>query len=75
VEIFCIAKRQFGSNRRETAAHKSDGSVAIPGWQMSKPQTRWPTVFVLILAGVVAALQIGKAAIPCPSCSMIWRSR
>ena len=26
-------------------------------------QTRWTTAFVLILAGVVAALQIGKAAI------------
>jgi predicted MFS family arabinose efflux permease len=40
--------------------------VAILGWRMSKPQTRWTAVFVLILAGVVAALQIGKAAIALP---------
>jgi predicted MFS family arabinose efflux permease len=33
---------------------------------MSKPQTRWTAVFVLVFAGVVAALQIGKAAIALP---------
>ena len=43
-----------------------DGSIPVPTFTAATPDAAWSTIMVVVGAGVVAALQVGKAAIAAP---------